>query len=175
MTAERLERPPNASPPPVGRRPALELTPGECWQLLASVSIGRVVFTHRAMPAIRPVNHLVEGRTIIIRTHLGAAIASRAALASTASIAPVAGTARAAAGRDEEQGSVVCYEADQIDAARHTGWSVIVTGLARLVTDPGAIARYADALEPWIAGEMNQVVAIEPRFVSGVRLVGWCT
>jgi hypothetical protein len=29
-------------------------------------------------------------------------------------------------------------------------------------------------LEPWIAGEMNQVVAIEPRFVSGIRLVGWC-
>jgi nitroimidazol reductase NimA-like FMN-containing flavoprotein (pyridoxamine 5'-phosphate oxidase superfamily) len=150
MTAERLERPPIASPPPIGRRPAIELTPGECWQLLASVSIGRVVFTHRAMPAIRPVNHLVEGRTIIIRTHLGAAIASRA-------------------------GSVVCYEADQIDAASHTGWSVIVTGLARLVTDPGAITRYADALEPWIAGEMNQVVAIEPRFVSGIRLVGWCT
>jgi nitroimidazol reductase NimA-like FMN-containing flavoprotein (pyridoxamine 5'-phosphate oxidase superfamily) len=150
MNAERLERTPIASPPPIGRRPAIELTTGECWQLLASVSIGRVVFTHRAMPAIRPVNHLVEGRTIVIRMHLGAAIASRA-------------------------GSVVCYEADQIDADRHTGWSVIVTGLARLVTDPGAITRYAAALEPWMAGEMNQVVAIEPRFVSGIRLVGWCT
>ncbi|TVZ06136.1 pyridoxamine 5'-phosphate oxidase family protein [Trebonia kvetii] len=164
MTAERVERPPNATP-----RPAIELTAGECWQLLASVPIGRVVFTHRAMPAIRPVNHLVEGRTIIIRTHLGAAIASRA----------TAGTAGAAVGpegsRAEDPGSVVCYEADQIDPARHTGWSVIVTGLARLVTDPGAIARYADALHPWMAGEMHQVVAIEPRFVSGIRLVGWCT
>jgi nitroimidazol reductase NimA-like FMN-containing flavoprotein (pyridoxamine 5'-phosphate oxidase superfamily) len=155
MTAERIERPLNPS-----RRPAIELTAGECWQLLASVPIGRVVFTHRAMPAIRPVNHLIEGRTIIIRTHLGAAVASRAA--------------GAAGGTEDDPGSVVCYEADQIDAARHTGWSVIVTGLARLVTDPGALARYADALEPWIAGEMNQVVAIEPRFVSGIRLVGWC-
>ena len=163
MTTERLERPPNASP-----RPAIELTSSECWQLLASVSIGRVVFTHRAMPAIRPVNHLVEGRTIIIRTHLGAAIASRAAQAS-------AETTSSTAGRDEEQGSVVCYEADQIDPVRHTGWSVIVTGLARLVTDPEAVTRYAGALEPWIAGAMNQVVAIEPRFVSGIRLVGWCT
>ena len=161
MSAERVERAPNAS-----RRPAIELTAGECWQLLASVPIGRVVFTHRAMPAIRPVNHLVEGRTIIIRTHLGAAIASRAAMAGAA----------VPAGRGaEEPGSVVCYEADQIDPARHTGWSVIVTGLARLVTDPGAIARYADTLEPWMAGDMNQIVAIEPRFVSGIRLVGWCT
>jgi nitroimidazol reductase NimA-like FMN-containing flavoprotein (pyridoxamine 5'-phosphate oxidase superfamily) len=163
MTAERIEGPPIAS-----RRPAIELTTGECWQLLASVPIGRVVFTHRAMPAIRPVNHLVEGRRIIIRTHLGAAIASRAAV-------PPGTEAGSEGGRDEEPGSVVCYEADQIDPARHTGWSVIVTGLARLVTDPGAIARYADALEPWMAGDMNQVVAIEPRFVSGIRLVGWCT
>ena len=173
MAAERLDWPSNA-----GRRPAIELTVGECWQLLASVPIGRVVFTHRAMPAIRPVNHLVEGRTIIIRTHLGAAIASRASLGGTTDTsgeAGAAGTAGSAGGRDEEQGSVVCYEADQIDAARHTGWSVIVTGLARLVTDPGAIARYADTLEPWMAGDMNQVVAIEPRFVSGIRLVGWCT
>ncbi len=167
MSAERAEWPPNAS-----RRPAIELTAGECWQLLASVPIGRVVFTHRAMPAIRPVNHLVEGRTIIIRTHLGAAIASRAAT----SLSDTAGAAGSSAGaRGEEPGSVVCYEADQIDPVRHTGWSVIVTGLARLVTDPGAIARYADTLEPWMAGDMNQIVAIEPRFVSGIRLVGWCT
>ena len=163
MTAERLERPPNATP-----RPAIELTDGECWQLLASVPIGRVVFTHRAMPAIRPVNHLVEGRTIIIRTHLGAAIASRAA-------GPASTAAGPEGSRDEDPGSVVCYEADQIDPATHTGWSVIVTGLARLVTDPGAIARYADTLEPWMAGDMNQIVAIEPHFVSGIRLVGWCT
>jgi pyridoxamine 5'-phosphate oxidase-like protein len=168
MGAERIAWQPNAS-----RRPAIELTAGECWQLLASVPIGRVVFTHRAMPAIRPVNHLVEGRTIIIRTHLGAAIASRAA--TPLAEASTAGTAASAGARGEEPGSVVCYEADQIDPVRHTGWSVIVTGLARLVTDPGAIARYADTLEPWMAGDMNQIVAIEPRFVSGIRLVGWCT
>jgi len=167
MTTERLER-----PFPGGRRPAIELTEGECWQMLASVPIGRVVFTQRAMPAIRPVNHLVEGKNIIIRTHLGAAIASRAA---TAGRAGAAGTAAFGGGRDEEPGSVVCYEADQLDQASHTGWSVIVTGLARMVTDPGAIARYADALEPWMTGDMNQIVAIESRFVSGIRLVGWCT
>ena len=43
---------------------------------------------------------------------------------------------------------------------------------ARLVIDPVA-GRYADAVEPWIAGDLNQVVAIEPQFVSGIRLVGW--
>jgi len=145
-------------PPQVTRpRQAIELTETECWRLLASVSIGRVVFTERAMPAIRPVNHVVDGRTIVIRTHLGAAIA-----------------ARSSDGGGEPRGSVVCYEADELDPARRTGWSVIVTGMARLVTDPATAGRYAAAVEPWIAGDLNQVVAIEPRFVSGIRLVGWC-
>lgn len=134
-------------------RQALELTEEECWRLLSATSLGRVVFTHHAMPAIRPVNHLVDGQVIIIRSHLGAAIASRAAA---------------------DAGAVVCYEADELDGVRHTGWSVIATGLARLVREPEAIERYERRLEPWIAGQMDQVISIEPRFVSGIRLVGWC-
>lgn len=157
MSADQLEPSPSTRP-----RQAIDLTEGECWQLLKSVSIGRVVFTHRAMPAIRPVNHLIDGRTIVIRTHMGAAIASRA-------------MDRQPDGGGRPPGSVVCYEADDLDPVRHTGWSVIATGLARLVTDPADIARYATAVEPWIAGDMNQAVAIQPQFMSGIRLVGWCT
>ena len=153
MTADSAEPAPITPP-----RQAIDLTESECLRLLASVSIGRVVFTHRAMPAIRPVNHVVDGRTIIIRTHLGAAIAARASDSG-----------------GEPQGSVVCYEADDLDPARRTGWSVIVTGMARLVTDPAAVDRDAAAIEPWIAGDLNQVVAIEPQIVSGIRLVGWCS
>jgi hypothetical protein len=135
-------------------RQALELTEAECWTLLGAASLGRVVFTHRAMPAIRPVNHLVDNRRIIVRSHMGAAIVSRATAGD---------------------GSVVCYEADDLDPVRHTGWSVIATGMARLVNDPAAIARYEQLLEPWIAGQMDHVISIEPEFVSGVRLVGWCS
>ena len=156
MTAERLDPPPSARP-----RRAIELTEGECWRLLASASIGRVVFTHHAMPAIRPVNHLIDGRKIIIRTHLGAAIASRAMEHTPGDLG-------------KGSGSVVCYEADELDPVSHTGWSVIATGLARLVADPADIARYATAVEPWIAGDLNQVVAIEPQFISGIRLTDWC-
>ncbi|MGD0698782.1 MAG: pyridoxamine 5'-phosphate oxidase family protein [Trebonia sp.] len=139
-------------------RRTIDLTEDECWKLLSGASIGRVVFTQHAMPAIRPVNHLIDARTIVIRTHLGAAIATVAT--------------RAASGN--EAGTVVCYEADDLDPDRHTGWSVIVTGLARLVRDPGLVERYAKRLEPWVVGDMDHVVTIEPRFVSGIRLVGWC-
>jgi Pyridoxamine 5'-phosphate oxidase len=51
-------------------RQALDLTEEESWQLLGGVSLGRVVFTMNAMPAIRPVNHLVDEKAIIIRSHL---------------------------------------------------------------------------------------------------------
>jgi hypothetical protein len=136
------------------------------------------------MPAIRPVNHIVDGRMIIIRTHLGAAIASRARDGQPGEGQPP-GYGRSGQGdpgwpgpgqpgEGQPPGSVVCYEADELDPVRHTGWSVIVTGLARLVTDPDDIARYSAAVHPWIAGETNRLVAIESRFVSGLRLVGWC-
>jgi Pyridoxamine 5'-phosphate oxidase len=71
-------------------------------------------------------------------------------------------------------GAVVCYEADDLDPVRHTGWSVIVTGMARLVREPGAVARYERLLEPWAAGQMDHVIAITPQIITGIRLVGWC-
>jgi hypothetical protein len=58
---------------------ALDLTRAESWQLPGSVSLGQIVFTQRAMPAIRPVSELVDDETIIIRSHLGLATTGRAA------------------------------------------------------------------------------------------------
>jgi hypothetical protein len=134
-------------------RDTVELTAGESWQLLRSVSLGRVVFTWHAMPAIRPVNHLVDDETIIVRSHLGSAIVARAG---------------------NSDGTVVCYEADELDPIRHTGWSVIATGMARLIRDPAAIIRYQQQLEPWAAGQMDYVIEIKPEIITGIRLVGWC-
>jgi len=138
--------------PAVQPRQAVELTAAESWRLLAGASLGRVVFTQHAMPAIRPVNHIVDRETVIIRSHLGAAIVGRAT----------------------PDGAVVCYEADDIDPVRHTGWSVIVTGMARLVSDPVAVRRYREALQPWADGQMDYVIAITPQVITGLRLVGWC-
>ena len=134
-------------------RQALELTAAESWQLLTSVSLGRIVFTQHAMPAIRPVNHLVDDQAIIIRSHLGVAIVPYAAA---------------------DDGVVVCYEADDLDPVRHIGWSVITTGMARLVRDPAAIIHYQQLLEPWVAGQMDYVIAIRPQIITRIRLVGWC-
>jgi hypothetical protein len=59
-------------------RESVTLDPVEAMRLLASVSYGRVVFTQEALPAIGPVNHLLDDGRVIIRTRLTASIASAA-------------------------------------------------------------------------------------------------
>ena len=68
-------------------------------------------------------------------------------------------------------GVVVAYEADDLDPDRQTGWSVVVTGLATMVTDPDRIARYEQLLSPWVNKVMDTVIAIEPEIVTGMRIV----
>jgi hypothetical protein len=29
-------------------------------------------------------------------------------------------------------------------------------------------------LEPWVAGQMDYVIAIRPQIITGIRLVAWC-
>jgi nitroimidazol reductase NimA-like FMN-containing flavoprotein (pyridoxamine 5'-phosphate oxidase superfamily) len=117
-------------------------------ELLASVNLGRLVFTHQALPAIRPVNHLVECESIIVRATAGAAITSTT-------------------GRS---GAVVAYEADSIDPETHVGWSVIVVGTARLLTDDAAATRYRTLLHPWIAGAVDDVITISTDLVTGCEM-----
>lgn len=134
-----------AQPPTKG---LVELTRAQALALLGSVSFGRIVFTRGALPAIRPVNHALIDGHLVIRTHEGAALTK------------VAGTG----------GVVVAYEADAIDPDTHLGWSVVVTGFARLVTDPALLDRYEALLSPWINRRMEQAVAIELDQVTGFWL-----
>ncbi|MEU6864431.1 pyridoxamine 5'-phosphate oxidase family protein [Streptomyces sp. NPDC046876] len=124
----------------------------EALRLLGTVPLGRVVFTRHALPAVRPVNHLLDGGDILLRVHDGGALAALAAPA-------------------EASGTVVAYEADDIDPRTRLGWSVVVTGFAVPVTDPLLAARYADRLRPWVQRpEPARVVRIRPDLVTGFRL-----
>ena len=135
---------------PANRR--IDLDRAEALRLLGSVSLGRIVFTRQALPTVRPVNHVLDGGDVVIRTHEGAALTSQAQQA-------------------DRPGVVVAYEADAIDPDTHLGWSVVVTGYARLVTDPGELARIRALLEPWAAQPgMDHAVRIHPDLVTGVLL-----
>jgi hypothetical protein len=128
-----------------------ELGHEESLRLLATVPVGRIVFTMRALPAVHPVRHILDEGDLIIR--------------STA--APAVSTAADIAG-----GTVVAYQADSIDQETFTGWSVVVTGLAQLVIEAHELARYQEMLRPWVFAETDYMIRIKPELISGVRLRG---
>jgi Pyridoxamine 5'-phosphate oxidase len=131
-----------------GQRRPSELNGEESLQLLKGAPFGRIVFTSRALPAIRLVRHVVDHGDIIIRDDEQAAVVSAA---------------------DGERGVVVSYQADLIDHEER-GWNVVVTGTAQLVADPGQVARYQQALPPWLAGETDQFICIHPEIITGFRI-----
>lgn len=68
--------------------------------------------------------------------------------------------------------TLVAYQADELDAATRTGWSVFATGVARPVTETERVARYELLFKPWVDQPMDSVFAIEPQFVVGLPARG---
>jgi hypothetical protein len=108
--------------------------------LLGGVSFGRIVFTQRALPAICPVNHVVDDGDVLIRVPTGAPVLHAI-------------------------GQVVAYEADSVSDGYRLDWSVVVIGVARL--DDGAAAWRP---EPYAVPPAARVVRIRPELVTGYVL-----
>ncbi|MCW2889247.1 MAG: hypothetical protein JWL58_6109 [Streptosporangiaceae bacterium] len=127
-----------------------ELDRQECLRLLALVPIGRIVYTQQALPAVLPVSFSLDRDfSIVLRT----SAASRMARAV--------------------DGAVVAFEVDQFDEAAHTGWSVVVTGRASLVTDPGERKRLRDSgVRSWTAPVEEVFITVAPEVVTGRALEG---
>jgi nitroimidazol reductase NimA-like FMN-containing flavoprotein (pyridoxamine 5'-phosphate oxidase superfamily) len=71
------------------------------------------------------------------------------------------------------EGNVVSVEADGVDRLYHTGWSVLVTGVAEVLTDPDDIERVQRLpLQAWAPGPHRFLVRVPSTIVSGRRL-GW--
>ena len=118
----------------------------DCLSLLRRALIGRIVFTDNALPAIQPVGYTLDGGDVVIRT------SARSRLA--------------AAVRD----AVVAFEVDDFDSATGHGWSVVVTGQARAVTDQGDLAELRRLpLQSWVPGTCDHYIRIRPAVVSGRR------
>lgn len=119
----------------------------ESLRLLAGAQVGRLIFTVNALPAVRVMNFALVDGLIVLRT--------------------AADTTTARKVND----AIVAFEADDLDAATSSGWSVVVTGRSTLVTDPRLIARYQEVpLEPWAPGTRDQFVTITTEVVEGRRI-----
>lgn len=129
-------------------RSALEHLPArECLQLMAWVPVGRIIYTRNALPAAELVNFAMDRGDIVIRT------------AYSGKLAVAIGNA------------VVAFEADDVDYASHTGWSVTVVGRSQEVTDPGEVTRLREiGIETWAPGERDHFIRITPGIVTGRRL-----
>ncbi|MFF5342337.1 pyridoxamine 5'-phosphate oxidase family protein [Streptomyces althioticus] len=127
-----------------------ELGRQECLQLMNKVSVGRIVFTRHALPAVLPVNFgLDHDDAVLLRT------------SATSDLVRAI------------DGAVVAFEADDVDAARHSGWSVVVTGSATVVTDPDEHRRLArTGPVSWVPAPQEVFVRIEPELVTGRELIG---
>jgi nitroimidazol reductase NimA-like FMN-containing flavoprotein (pyridoxamine 5'-phosphate oxidase superfamily) len=118
----------------------------ECLDLLARPAVGRIALSVGALPVVFPVNFVLFDGDILIRTAAGTKL-------------------RAAA-----VNAVVAFEVDQVDPVDHTGWSVMVQGVASEITDEATVARAQRArLVPW-AGHNGCYLRIPCQVVSGRRL-----
>lgn len=119
----------------------------QCLALLATSTLGRVGVSTGALPTVLPVNFLLHGNRILIRSSPGTKL--DAAL----------------------QDTVVAFEVDDFDPIFHSGWSVVVTGVATALRDPdelSAIERLP--LAHWAPRPAGHVVAISTEMVTGRRL-----
>jgi hypothetical protein len=128
----------------------LEVVPyDECITFLAKEVVGRLAWVRHGSPVVVPVNYAWDGEAVVIRIDPSAKL------------------------HDLTQGEVA-FEIDAIDREQHTGWSVLVVGMADEV-DPKqwpASATHPDALElrPWPAGPKDRWLRLVPRAVTGRRL-----
>lgn len=118
-----------------------------CLLLLAGCSLGRVGCTSSALPMVLPVNFRLVGESVVIRTSEGTKLESATANA------------------------VVAFEVDDFDVLSHTGWSVLVTGFAREVTNTFELdALDVERIPRWTPAGNEHVVAISTDIVTGRRI-----
>jgi hypothetical protein len=125
----------------------VQLSRDECLGLLACAPVGRIALSIGALPVVLPVNYVLDGDNVVFRT--GEGTKQQAAVTNT----------------------VVAFEVDHIDPLYHSGWSVLVTGVANLVSEPTEVTRLAALpLRPWADGKRGHFVRISSERITGRRL-----
>src|ERR1700736_6063678 len=123
------------------------LSEQQCRRLLSQERVGRVAVSDGELATVFPVNYSVVSDEILFFTGEGTKL--RAATLNAR----------------------VTFEVDHIDPFAKAGWSVLVVGLAREVTEPVVVAgARASGLRPWARGDRAHLVALTTELVSGRRV-----
>ena len=118
-----------------------------CFRLLTRERFGRIAFSSHGLPAIFPVNYVLEGDTAIFRTEPGEKLTAA------------------------EKGAVACLEIDGHDGSGLRGWSVMATGRLRVASwmRVGGLSRLPAA--PWAWSPTDHFVEMSVELITG-RTVG---
>lgn len=117
------------------------LSDEECWDRLRSRPVGRLAWNGAEGVSVVPINFVVDGESVLIRT------------------TPYSLMGRDCAGRD------VAFEVDDIDEDHHEGWSVLIRGRCEREE------RASDGPHPWATGPRLLGLRITAHSVTGRRLV----
>jgi nitroimidazol reductase NimA-like FMN-containing flavoprotein (pyridoxamine 5'-phosphate oxidase superfamily) len=124
----------------------VEMSRADCLRHLRDTRVGRLALSIGALPAIFPVRYAVLDDDIVFRTGSGTKLGALS-------------------------GAVVAFEIDQADPLVLDGWSVVVVGVARTITDAPTLARAAELqLALWARGQPDTFVRLETSLVSGRQL-----
>jgi uncharacterized protein len=122
------------------------LNPAECLRLIRTVTIGRLGVVVAGRPEIYPVNFVLAGEDIVVRTDEGTMLS--AAL-----------------------GAPVVFEVDLLDQDARAGWSVVVHGSAHLTAGHGGRpGSQSGMLRPWPQAVLPHLLRIVPESITGRRI-----
>jgi nitroimidazol reductase NimA-like FMN-containing flavoprotein (pyridoxamine 5'-phosphate oxidase superfamily) len=126
------------------------LTDTQCLTLLSQQRIGRVSVTQDALPVIVPVNYVADGMSVVFRTHQGGILARAC------------------------DGNVIAFETDEFSSAADAGWSVLIVGVARLLTPSESKRALTLGLASSAGDACDQFIRLDAGRISGRDITaGW--
>ncbi len=129
----------------------VELDRDQCLRLLAEANLGRLAVNAPGWPpVIRPVNYVFDesSQSVVFRSAQGSKFSALV------------------------QSGEAAFEIDGIEPVGHTGWSVIVVGVAEEITNAAEVQRLEHlGLRPWAPGDKPHWLRIRTTVVSGRRIV----
>lgn len=122
--------------------PIRPLGPDECWELLAGFPVGRLIVVLDGEPDVFPVNFVIDGAGLVIRTDVGMKFFAA------------------------ERRARAALEVDRWDA--ETGCTVIARGTLRVLEDPAERA-HAETLNlrPWLDTHKEHFIRLDVTEITG--------
>lgn len=128
------------------------LSEAECWELLASGALGRLVFSSRYGPTALPIVYRVDEGSIVLGTW-----------------DPILFDEDLRTGIAQADYQVA-VEADQVDVDAREGWIVLARGAAHHLDSEAERAPFIHAgLEPWFEGIPAHFIRVNPTSIWGNR------